>query len=411
MKQLGRDVVIAGKYQLKRHLASGGMGIVWVAMHLKLAIPVAIKFPRLSADPREAQTLRLRFDREAKIAALLRGPNMVEILDYDVEEGLPYIVMELLQGETLGQRLRRLGRLSIGDTIAILAQTSEGLFVAHRHGIVHRCIKPSDLFLITLHSGQESVKLLDFCIAHEAGPLFLTERIEDEYIVGSPEYMSPEQIRGAWDIDFRTDLWSLGVVAFECITGRLPFRGADVGDTMAMILADPLPSVENISSDLKPELDNFFARALARDRRDRFQSANEMTQGLIEVARSQEPRGQEASHFELEVTLPANTLRWRDRLVLPPELLEEVYAAIISADLELGVLLSDLPPPIRAHLPSAGTPTGTLRQVLSTLNRMRLADGTIPFALVLRSACALTTLRQEAAVFGRALHAIGVESW
>ena len=283
MKQPAPDVVVAGKYCLEGQLATGGMGSVWVARHIDLGVPVAIKF--MGPDVADSEEGRIRFEREAKAAALLQSPHVVNVQDYGVDEGLAYIVMELLVGEDLCDRLGRVGRLPLEDVLTLLLQTSKALRRAQDLGIVHRDIKPQNLFIAEADDGEETVKILDFGIAKETGPTLLAKGTNTGQIIGSPHYMSPEAVRGARDIDHRSDLWSLAVIVFEAITGRLPFDSEIVGDVMGMILADPLPKATDVAPDLPPEIDAFFEKALARDRNKRFQSAKEMTQAFAEIVR------------------------------------------------------------------------------------------------------------------------------
>jgi serine/threonine protein kinase len=283
VKEPAPDIVVAGKYLLEGQLATGGMGSVWVGRHLDLDVPVAIKF--MGPECASSEEGRVRFEREAKAAALLQSPHVVNVQDYGVDDGLPYIVMELLVGEDLEDRLRREKRISLEATLAILVQASKALRRAQDLGIVHRDIKPHNLFLATGDDGEEILKVLDFGIAKETGPVLLAKGSNTGQIIGSPNYMSPEHVRGAKDIDHRADLWSLGVIAFQAVTGRLPFPGEIVGDVMGMILADPIPLATAIAPDLPLALDAFFLKALSRDRAQRFQSAREMTEAFAEIVR------------------------------------------------------------------------------------------------------------------------------
>ncbi len=283
MKLPEPDMVIAGKYCLEGQLATGGMGSVWVGRHLDLDVPVAIKF--MGPECASSEEGRVRFEREAKAAAFLQSPHVVNVQDYGVDDGLAYIVMELLVGEDLEERLHRQGRLSLEETLAILLQASKALRRAQDLGIVHRDIKPQNFFLATGDDGEEHVKVLDFGIAKETGPVLLAKGSNTGQIIGSPNYMSPEHVRGVRDIDHRADLWSLGVIVFQAVTGQLPFPGEIVGDVMGKILADPIPRATDIAPDLPPEIDGFFKKALARDRTERFQSARELTEAFAEIVR------------------------------------------------------------------------------------------------------------------------------
>lgn len=283
MKQPALGVIIAGKYRLEKPLASGGMGSVWVARHLELDIEIAIKF--MGADLASTSEGRVRFQREAKAAALLQSPYVVSVQDYGVDDDLPYIVMELLNGEDLEDRLRRRKRLSLQETLVILSQVSKALGRAHERGIVHRDLKPRNLFLTSVHD-EEIVKILDFGIAKQIGAFGPPGETTTKQIIGSPHYMSPEQIRGAKDIDHRTDLWSLGVILFQAITGTRPFLGDVLFDLLNKVIAEPLPLATRIAPELPSEMDGFFLRAFARDRAQRFQSVREMNEAFASIVKT-----------------------------------------------------------------------------------------------------------------------------
>jgi eukaryotic-like serine/threonine-protein kinase len=269
-----RGSEFAQKYRLDRHLAHGGMGAVWVARHLKLDSLVAIKLmsPECLASP----ALRARFEREAKAAAQLRSPHVVQIHDYGVEDGIPYIVMELLEGEDLGARLKRVRRLAMPAAATILTQAAKALHRAHEMGIVHRDLKPTNVF-VARADDDEIVKLLDFGIAKAmASDGSGDESTATGAVLGSPNYMSPEQARGLKEVDHRSDLWSLSVILYRMLTGEVPFRGAGTGDLIVRICTDPIAAPSSIVADLPPSVDSFFLRALARDPEKRFQSAREL---------------------------------------------------------------------------------------------------------------------------------------
>lgn len=282
MLTLHEGLLIAGKFRLLRPLAKGGMGSVWAAKHVSLDVPVAVKF----MDPRYADLddLRARFEREAKAAAQLRMPNVVQILDYGVEHDTPYIVMEFLCGEDLGARLAREGRLSVRDTVAILAQVCKALRRAHDEGIVHRDLKPANIFLI-VQDDELLVKVLDFGIAKVLRSDAGGDATKTGDVMGSPAYMSPEQVRGLRQIDHRTDLWSLGVIAYRALTGILPFPGTQAGDMYVRICTDSLVMPTRIVPHLDRSIDVFMEKALAKDSFQRFASAKEMAEALAELDR------------------------------------------------------------------------------------------------------------------------------
>ncbi|WP_437587364.1 protein kinase domain-containing protein [Sorangium sp. So ce1000] len=289
------DSVVGGKYRLERPLSHGGMGSVWVARHVNLGCLVAVKF----MDPTYAASSAFlaRFEREARIAASLQSPHVVYVQDFGIDDDTPYLVMELLQGEDLDTRLERVGRLSLLDATLILVQAGKAIRRAHEAGLVHRDLKPANLFLVRVEEEQdELVKVLDFGIVKETGAQLKEEVTRTGELLGSPHYMSPEQVRGDKDIDQRSDLWSLGVILFYGVTGELPFQGDQLGAVIANILVAPLPSASRIAPDLPPEIDAFFARALAREREERFQSIGEMVDELRRIAGMASPSTPELQH-------------------------------------------------------------------------------------------------------------------
>jgi serine/threonine protein kinase len=276
-----RDRVLVGRYRLDERLGAGGMGSIWRAYHLVLAAPVAVKLIDREAIPDE-ETLG-RFMREAQSAATLRSPHVVQILDYGVDDTLPFIVMELLDGENLAQRLRRLTRLSSTETARVLTHIGRAVGRAHEAGIVHRDLKPENVFLIR-NEDEEIAKVLDFGVAKvsvsELGPDGTRTRTGS--ILGTPYYMSPEQAQGNKAVDARSDLWSLGVIAFECLTGKRPFYSDGLGDLVLQICIREIP-VPSEHGPVPIGFDAWFARACARDPEARFQSARELTDALREV--------------------------------------------------------------------------------------------------------------------------------
>jgi serine/threonine-protein kinase len=293
--------VVAEKYRLERLLKSGGMGSVWVATHLGLQSRVAIKFmaSRLGVDvstgadaARDAlEAARARFEREASAAAQIRMANVVQVLDYGVDGGMPYLVMELLEGEDLGARLARVGRLSIREASTILTAVARALQRAHDAGLVHRDLKPENIFLA--RDGDEEVpKVLDFGVAKalHGGEQRATGSTAEGTVVGTPHYISPEQAVGRTDIDHRSDLWSLGVIAFRMITGRTPFESELLLEVVVQICSAPIPQATAVSPDLPREVDAFMDRALAREPGGRFDSAKELAAAFGALVTAAPPR-------------------------------------------------------------------------------------------------------------------------
>ncbi len=267
---------MAGRFKLVRELGRGGMGAVWLAEHTGLDILCAIKL--IDPRQRDSKELKARFEREAKAAAQLRSRNVVRILDYGVWRHVPYIAMEYLEGEDLGVRLQRVLRLSPAATFEIVAQVARALTKAHAAGIVHRDLKPENIFMV-VEDDVELAKVLDFGIATRPDLRLEDGQTKTGNLVGTPFYMSPEQARGT-KVDHRSDLWSLGVVAYECLTGSRPFVGEGLGDVIGKVIYEAQPTPSKIATDLPPSFDEWWFRAVARDADDRFQSADELTEAL-----------------------------------------------------------------------------------------------------------------------------------
>ncbi|EYF08745.1 serine/threonine protein kinase [Chondromyces apiculatus] len=275
--------IIAGKFRLERLVGRGSMGTVWSGRHLRLDMPVAIKFMEASAT--EEPEARQRFEREARAAAQIRSPHVVQVLDHGVDEhDAPYIVMELLEGEDLGGRLRRLGRMTPAEFEPLLTQAAKGLRRAHESGIVHRDLKPTNIFISTVDD-EETVKLLDFGVAKVRWNA-LGHATQTGTLLGSPTFMSPEQARGHRTVDHRSDLWSLGVITFRAVTGLKPFTADSIAELIIKVCIEPAPVASQILPGLPPELDAFFLRAFQQDPEQRFQSALEMAAEFAAIARA-----------------------------------------------------------------------------------------------------------------------------
>jgi eukaryotic-like serine/threonine-protein kinase len=271
--------ILAGKYRLGERLGEGGMGAVYRAEHLVLQAPVAIKVIERELE----EGTRARFIREAQAAAALRSPHVVQILDYGAEDDFPFMVMELLEGETLAQRIkRRHGRLSPQETAWILTHVGRAVAKAHELGIVHRDLKPDNVFLV--HNEEDEIaKVLDFGVAKiEATSLSGDSHTQTGSLLGTPYYMSPEQAQGNKAIDYRSDLWALGVIAFECLTGRRPFASDGLGDLVLQICIRDIPLPSSVAP-VPIGFDPWFAKAMQREPDDRFQSAKELTDALREA--------------------------------------------------------------------------------------------------------------------------------
>lgn len=270
MGELQPGTVIAGKYRLERPLSKGGMGSVWLADHLHLEAPVAVKFMRTSLVT--DSVARSRFEREAKAAAQLRSPFVVHVYDHGLHDGSPFIVMEYLEGSDLRGHLRGKRALPPAEAVRICEQICKGLQRAHNAGIVHRDLKPGNVFLSAPDDGM--VKILDFGIAKETGSSRVVqgETTTTGQLLGSPHYMSPEQARGQ-TLDGRSDLWSVAVILFRVLTGHRPFDGDDIGDLIVKICTETVPAASGLRPELGPDVDAFFTRAFERDVEKRFPDA------------------------------------------------------------------------------------------------------------------------------------------
>jgi serine/threonine-protein kinase len=277
MVELAPGVLIGGRYRLVEELGQGGMATVWRAEHVAMSAPVALKLIR----PELARTegARQRFLSEARTLASLRGPHVVQILDVGLDHEWPFISMELLHGATLGERLHRVHRLSAAQTARIITHVCRALTSAHERGIVHRDLTPHNVYLVR-NDEAEIAKVLDFGIAKIIEPQGLAARpsTHSGMVLGTPHYMSPEQAQGE-AVDHRSDLWSLGMIACECLTGRHPFDGYVLGKLMLAICAEPLP-VPSSFGPVPEGFDAWFAKAVARDVQERFQTARQAAQAL-----------------------------------------------------------------------------------------------------------------------------------
>jgi serine/threonine protein kinase len=277
--------MVGGRYRLEQMLVQGGMGSVWRAHHISLNAPVAIKFiSPLIVEDEEALG---RFMLEAQSAAALRSSHIVQVFDFGIDDGTPFIAMELLVGESLAERLRRVGTLSPVETGRVLSQVARGIQHAHTTGIVHRDLKPDNIFL-TVEGDHEVAKVLDFGIA-KATTKELRGHASAETragtLLGSPYYVSPEQAEGERDIDHRSDLWALGIVAFECLTGKRPFEADSLASLLVRICTHPSPRPSDLAK-VPAGFDAWFLRATSKDRSRRFQSARELVEDYARMLTS-----------------------------------------------------------------------------------------------------------------------------
>jgi serine/threonine protein kinase len=283
---IGPGVVIGGKYRLEAEIGRGSMGTVYRAVHVTLGQRVAIKL--ISTEHSQSVEARKRFSVEAKAAAKLRSRHVVQVYDDgETPEGNPYIVLEYLDGETLEQRLDREHDVPLADAVRIVSHVGRALARAHAHGIVHRDLKPANIFLVKTDDDETGwiAKVLDFGIAKldGAGEKGTTQA---GTVLGTPLFMSPEQVRGASSVDHRADLYSLGMCLFHMLTSEYAFYSPNYSDTLIGICTLPLPHLREKAPWVSESVEQWFQRACAKEPLERFQSADEMTEALRAAAGS-----------------------------------------------------------------------------------------------------------------------------
>ncbi len=383
---------IGGRYRLLRVLAQGGMGSVWVAEDAQLGREVAVKVmvPAAFALP----DLVARFHREAKAAAHIRSAHVVQIFDHGIDGDQPFIVMELLEGEDLAARLRRVGRMSLDATVELAIDVCKALKPAHEQGVVHRDLKPANVFLARQDDG-EVVKVLDIGVAKLTNAD--AEKTQSHALLGTPHYMAPEQTHDTGTpVDLRADLWSLAVIAFRALTGELPFSGDNPVSVMMAVASRTAPAPSSVAPDLGLgfEVDRFFATALARDRTARFQSAQAFREAIarlssrssivdMRASRPSDPRFSTDTSETLQLSgptpaaspLPFAIAGGGDRTARPAALGRSPDAARTSSPPEARQALSpsSTPPPAisSAAPPPAPTPLGSGMDASVPLSQLR----------------------------------------
>jgi serine/threonine protein kinase len=268
-----------GRYIIRRSLGAGAFGAVYEATQQPLGKRVALKVLH-AAQIHNAEVLQ-RFTAEAEATAKLRHPNVVDVLDLGAHEGVPFIAMEFLEGESLGGRLHREGRLSASSTIELLLPVVSAVATVHDSSIVHRDLKPDNIFLSVPRPGKVVAKVLDFGIAKVNESKHSMTRTGS--MMGTVFYMSPEQVRESKDVDGRSDQWALAVILYECVTGRCPFPGEAMIDVLTGILSAPVPPMRDVP-DLPAGFEAVLLRAMSKDREDRFPSVRAMGQALMAFA-------------------------------------------------------------------------------------------------------------------------------
>src|SRR5262245_3484745 len=277
----GENEIIAGKYRVERIIGRGGMGIVVAAWHLELDQRVALKFlmPELVERGESAE----RFRREARAAARIKSEHVVRVLDVGNWDGnAPYMVMEFLDGRDLSAELRERGRLTARECVDYLLQAIEAVAGAHALGIVHRDLKPENLFLSRRADGSRSVKVLDFGISKTIvlGSSDEQSLTRTSNIMGSPFYMSPEQMRTPRNVDARSDIWALGAILYDLLAGRPPYVAETIPQLCTMLLETDPVSLRELRPDVSEELDRVVMRCLAKKTDERWGSVSELAVAL-----------------------------------------------------------------------------------------------------------------------------------
>jgi eukaryotic-like serine/threonine-protein kinase len=269
--------LIAERYVVERVLGAGGMGVVVSAVHRTLGERVAIKFllEHSTAEPRVVE----RFLREARAAARLQSEHIARVTDVGtLESGAPYMIMEFLDGNDAATEIAERGALPIAEAIDYVLQACEALAEAHSIGIVHRDLKPGNLFLASRPGGFRVVKVIDFGIAKSSEAV--TSLTTTSSTMGSPKYMSPEQIRDSKSVDQRSDVWSMGVTCFELLTGEVPFQSDSLHGTLAGIVSDAPIALRKIRPDAPAELEAALAPCFEKNRDQRYESIAEFARAI-----------------------------------------------------------------------------------------------------------------------------------
>ncbi len=275
--------VLAGKYAVERVLGEGGMGLVVAATHLELGHKVAIKMmlPQASEHPE----MLARFEREARAAAGLSSEHAARVTDVGrLENGIPFMVMEFLEGEDLEQCIVRERQLPISEVVRLFTQACMGLHDAHANGIVHRDVKPSNLFLAKRTSGRVVLKVLDFGIAKAAPSTTNPSLTRTTAVLGSPQYMSPEQLSSTKTVDARTDIWSLGAAFYEALTGVAAFPAQTLAELHVKILMEPPVAPRALRPEIPADLEDILLKCLAKNPGERYESMADVQRDLEIIA-------------------------------------------------------------------------------------------------------------------------------
>ena len=282
--------IVDGRYELRRLLGRGSEGIVYEAWHRFLGQRVALKVIADDAPEAVLKKRRARLLREARVLSALRHPGVVFALDTGVVSGEPYLAMELLEGKTLEGLLAARGKLPWQDVVAVLIEVCDSLAVAHARGVLHRDLKPANIFLVQGPGGDEHTKLVDFGTSRPVPQDDDVKLTDEGAVIGTPAYMSPEQLMGADDLDGRTDVYALGAIAFECISGRLVYEGNYRAIVRSAFSPNAVPSLRAVVPEIDARLDAIITKSLQKERGERYRDVRELAAELRALSTSPQIR-------------------------------------------------------------------------------------------------------------------------
>jgi len=282
--EVGPGSILGGKYRLVRLLGRGAVGEVYEALHEVIGMRVAVKLIRF--EHASNSELNARFLRAARAAAAVGHPGIVQVRDVGTSpDGRTYLVLEFLEGEDFEKVLARRRRLPVAEAAKVLVEVLEALGAAHAKGVVHRDMRPGNVFLVPGRKGDRTVKLLDFGIARLVDAADSEPRLtRPGAVMGTPHYMSSEQARGERTVDAGVDIYAVGVMLYEAVTGQLPFTGSSYYEVLLKVLAEPFPSARAARPDLPEELERIIGKACARRREDRYRDAGEFADALLPLS-------------------------------------------------------------------------------------------------------------------------------
>jgi len=385
--------MLDGKYRVERVIGAGGMGVVVAATHIELGRLVAMKF--LLSEGAGSPEIAARFIREARAAARIPSEHVARVIDVArLPSGSPYIVMEYLEGHDLDATLRH-GRLNGDEAADYLIQACDAMAAAHRLGIVHRDLKPANLFLAHQLDGTSLIKVLDFGISKSAFDPALAGITNAGALVGSPLYMSPEQMRSAKDVDHRTDIWSLGAVLFELLAGRPPFQNDTITGLIADITLGEPADLRELRPDLPPGLVAVVVRCLEKKPERRFADVAELAAALAPFAPQRAQRSVERAHRIVGSVPPAP---YSSSSIPPARGSSAPPVTTVSTAPSLSVAPTSLPPPPRQTAPGEPPAVGVTAGV---------GHGTAPGWTGTRPGAASSSARTFALVVAAALGAAG----